>query len=133
MNVTYIVWVGLAGSLGAAARFMTDGFIRARLSSRIPIGTISINLSGSLLLGVLTGLVVFHHVTSTLTLVVGSGFCGGFTTFSTKLRDSAIGATGRAASRRPERRGHRRRHPGRRCRGDGSNLLMTGDREASRG
>ncbi len=83
MNVTYIVWVGLAGSLGAAARFITDGFIRGRLSSRIPIGTMSINLSGSLLLGVLTGLVVFHHVTSTLTLVVGSGFCGGFTTFST--------------------------------------------------
>ncbi len=83
MNVGSIVWVGLAGSLGAGARFVTDGFIRSRRSSRLPIGTMFINLSGSFLLGVLTGLVVFHHVSSTLTLVVGSGFCGGFTTFST--------------------------------------------------
>jgi fluoride exporter len=83
VNVYYIVWVGLAGSLGAAARFVADGAIRGRFASRIPMGTVCINLSGSLLLGVLTGLVVFHHVTPTLTLVVGSGFCGGFTTFST--------------------------------------------------
>jgi CrcB protein len=83
VNVADIVWVGLAGSVGAAARFVTDGMVRARVASRIPVGTIVINLAGSLLLGVLTGLVLFHHAPSTLTLVAGSGFCGGFTTFST--------------------------------------------------
>jgi len=83
VSLADIVWVGLAGSVGAAARFVVDGTVRVRVPSRVPVGTIVINLAGSLLLGVLTGLVVFHHVTSTLTLVAGTGFCGGFTTFST--------------------------------------------------
>ncbi len=83
MSFADIVWVGLAGSLGAAARFIADGTIRTRISTRAPMGTMAINVAGSLLLGVLTGLVVFHHASSTLTLVAGTGFCGGFTTFST--------------------------------------------------
>jgi CrcB protein len=83
VNISGIVWVGLAGSAGAVARLVVDGTVRARVPSRLPVGTLAINVAGSLLLGVLTGLVVFHHVTSTLTLVAGAGFCGGFTTFST--------------------------------------------------
>lgn len=83
MNFADIVWVGLAGSVGAGARFSLDGTVRSRVASRVPVGTIFINLAGSLLMGLFTGLVVFHHVTSDLTLVAGSGFCGGFTTFST--------------------------------------------------
>jgi CrcB protein len=83
MNVVDILWVGLAGSLGAVARFVVDGTIRARVESRLPVGTVAINLSGSLLLGVLTGLVMFHAAPSRLTLVAGTGFCGGYTTFST--------------------------------------------------
>lgn len=82
MNIPDIVWVGLAGSLGAAARFIVDGTIRARVASPVPVGTLVINVSGSLLLGVLTGLVIFHHATPTLALVAGTGSCGGFTTFS---------------------------------------------------
>ena len=83
MNFADIVWVGLAGSLGAAARFVIDSAIRARVATSLPVGTLIINLAGSLLLGAITGLVDFHHVTPTLTLVVGAGLCGGFTTFST--------------------------------------------------
>lgn len=83
MNLGDVIWVGLAGSVGAAARFVVDGAVRARVAGRLPVGTVVINLTGSLLLGVLTGMVVFHHVTSTLTLVAGTGFCGGYTTFST--------------------------------------------------
>ena len=61
---------------------LADGAVRARWAPRIPAGTIAINLSGSLLLGVLTGLVVFHHASPTVALVAGTGFCGGYTTFS---------------------------------------------------
>ncbi|HET6873770.1 MAG TPA: fluoride efflux transporter CrcB [Acidimicrobiales bacterium] len=88
MNPADVVWVGLAGSLGAVARFVTDGTVRTRVASAVPVGTILINIVGSLILGVLTGLVEFHHVTTTLTLVAGTGFCGGFTTFSTASFES---------------------------------------------
>ncbi len=83
MRPADILWVGLAGSLGAAARFVIDGAVRARVRTQVPAGTVLVNLSGSLLLGVLTGLVVFHHASTTLTLVGGAGVCGGLTTFST--------------------------------------------------
>jgi fluoride exporter len=83
VNPADVLWVGLAGSVGAVARFAADASVRARLDTRVPVGTIAINVSGSLLLGILTGLVVFDHVASTVALVAGTGFCGGFTTFST--------------------------------------------------
>lgn len=83
MNPVDVVAVGLAGALGALCRFMADGAIRARLATRVPVGTVAVNVSGSLLLGVLSGLVLFHRLPAELTVVAGSGFCGGFTTFST--------------------------------------------------
>jgi CrcB protein len=83
MSTADILWVGLAGSLGALTRFVVDGLIRARATTPLPAGTITINLTGSFVLGLLTGLVVFHAAPSALTLVAGTGFCGGYTTFST--------------------------------------------------
>jgi CrcB protein len=83
VNLPDIVWVALAGSVGAAARFVVDGIIRAKVITRIPVGTIAINLSGSFVLGLLTGLVVFHHAPNEVALAAGTGLCGGFTTFST--------------------------------------------------
>ena len=88
MNIPDLIGVGLAGSVGAATRFMVDGAIRARGANRLPVGTIVINLTGSLLLGVLTGLVLYHHAPTSLTLLAGTGFCGGYTTFSTASFES---------------------------------------------
>ena len=73
----------LAGGVGAGARFVADGAVRGRWAADFPLGTLLINVSGSLLLGVLTGLVLFHQSPADLRLVLGTGFCGGFTTFST--------------------------------------------------
>ncbi|MDE3202681.1 MAG: CrcB family protein [Acidobacteriota bacterium] len=64
-------------------RFLVDGAVRKRWSGPLPAGTMFINLSGSLLLGLLTGLVLYHGAPARLTLVAGTGFCGGYTTFST--------------------------------------------------
>lgn len=83
MNPLDVLLVGLAGSIGALARFLVDGTVRVRVDRVLPVGTIAINVSGSLLLGVLTGLVTFHGAPATLTLLAGTGFCGGYTTFST--------------------------------------------------
>ncbi|SHG10342.1 camphor resistance protein CrcB [Jatrophihabitans endophyticus] len=77
------VLVVLAGGVGAVARFVVDGVIRSRWPSRFPWATIVINVSGSLLLGVLTGLMLYRQVDTDVRLVLGTGFCGGYTTFST--------------------------------------------------
>lgn len=73
----------VAGGAGALARYVCDGLARARVTTRLPVATIVINVVGSGLLGLLTGLVLFGGAPSALTLVAGTGFCGGFTTFST--------------------------------------------------
>lgn len=77
------LWVALAGSAGAVARFVLDGAIRARRAGEFPWGTVLVNISGSLLLGFVVGLVLFQGAPSQLQIVLGVGFCGGYTTFST--------------------------------------------------
>jgi CrcB protein len=77
------LWVALAGSAGAVTRFVVDGAVRARISSGFPWATIAINTTGSFLLGILTGLALFHSSPHAVTVIVGTGFCGGYTTFST--------------------------------------------------
>jgi len=73
----------LAGGIGAVTRFMLDGLIRTRLGRRFPWGTVFINVSGALLLGFITALALHNGVSAKEKLVVGTGFCGGYTTFST--------------------------------------------------
>jgi CrcB protein len=80
--------MALAGGLGAGTRFVLDGVIRARVASQFPWATMLINVTGSLLLGVLAGLVLFHGSAATARLVIGTGFCGGYTTFSTASFES---------------------------------------------
>jgi CrcB protein len=73
----------LAGGIGAALRFVIDGLIRARVRSTYPVATALINLTGSLLLGLITGLATSGLLAPQWQLVVGTGLLGGYTTFST--------------------------------------------------
>ena len=73
----------IAGGIGAALRLVLDGLIRARTQSTYPVGTTVINVTGSFLLGLLTGLATSHLATHQWQLVVGTGLLGGYTTFST--------------------------------------------------
>jgi CrcB protein len=77
-----VVWIALAGGLGALARFRLDGWVRPRVGSAFPTGTVVVNVTGSFVLGVVTGLTLAHAVPDDLRLVLGAGFCGGYTTFS---------------------------------------------------
>lgn len=78
-----IVLLGLAGGAGAAVRFVVDGFISARWGTSLPLGTFFINVSGSLLLGLLMGATLSGRMPSEWQLIAGTGFLGGYTTFST--------------------------------------------------
>jgi CrcB protein len=83
--VTPLVFLGLAlaGGVGASTRFFVDGAVRSRIRWSYPVGTTIINVSGSLLLGLVTGLALSHLVSADWLLVLGGGFLGGYTTFST--------------------------------------------------
>lgn len=80
--------VAMAGGLGAMARFSLDSFITNRWSARIPVGTAVVNISGSLFLGLLTGWGVSRDNGDVLA-VIGLGFLGGYTTFSTASVEAA--------------------------------------------
>lgn len=78
-----ILFLALAGGAGAGLRFIVDGLVRALARTALPVGTMLINITGSLLLGFLTGLVIGHRAPESLGLILGTGFLGGYTTFST--------------------------------------------------
>ena len=73
------LWVALAGGLGAGARYQLDLWVRPRVSTRLPWSTLLINVTGSFALGLLVAL----DTGDTWRTVVGTGFLGGYTTFST--------------------------------------------------
>ena len=83
MSPAIVLLLVLAGGLGAVARFVVDSLIRARAGAAFPLGTLVINISGSLILGLLTGLTMAQLLPDAVRLVAGTGFLGGYTTFST--------------------------------------------------
>lgn len=86
MTVPVFVLVSLFGGVGAACRFLLDSSVRSRWPREFPLGTLVVNVSGSFLIGVLTATVA---TTSPPAYVIGAtGFCGGFTTFSTSMVES---------------------------------------------
>jgi CrcB protein len=73
----------IGGALGAPARFLADGWVEGRARGVFPWGTFVVNVSGSLLLGVITGLALYHGLGDGPRIAIGTGFCGAYTTFST--------------------------------------------------
>ena len=80
--------IGLAGGLGAMARFSLDSWITSRWRPPLPVGTVVVNVSGSLLLGLLTGWALRSDGGEVLA-ILGTGFLGGYTTFSTASVEAA--------------------------------------------
>jgi CrcB protein len=78
-----VLLLALAGGLGAVARFVLDGAVATARSWRYPVGTTAINLTGSFLLGLLAGLTATVLLPDPAYVVLGTGFLGGYTTFST--------------------------------------------------
>jgi CrcB protein len=72
-----------AGGVGALARALLIHHIGLRRSDPLPVGTMVVNASGSLVLGVLTGLALYHGLGPHPLAVAGVGLCGGYTTWST--------------------------------------------------
>ena len=81
--------LALAGGLGAACRFLQDTWVASVNRFTTPLGTISVNLAACLLMGVLTGWVSAASAPHVVATVLGTGFLGGYSTFSTASVEGA--------------------------------------------
>ncbi|MEG3615474.1 fluoride efflux transporter CrcB [Isoptericola haloaureus] len=90
--------VGLGGGLGAAARFWLADTIKARRPDGFPWGTWLVNALGSFLIGLVAGWMALGAADPSWELFLVVGVCGGLTTFSTSiLETAAMLRTGRPA------------------------------------
>lgn len=87
----------VAGGAGALARYEVAGLVQRRTDSTFPWGTTAVNLLGAAALGVLSGLTAGGTLGDDWLRVLGSGFLGAFTTFSTWMVESV--ELGRAGGR----------------------------------
>ncbi|MEV5917993.1 fluoride efflux transporter CrcB [Streptomyces pseudogriseolus] len=99
MNWLYVV---LGAMAGAPLRYLTDRAVQSRTGSALPWGTFTVNVAGSLVLGLLAGAAAAGVAGSGTQLLLGAGLCGALTTYSTfsyeTLRLAESGALGYAAA-----------------------------------
>ncbi len=78
-----LLLVGIGGAVGSIARYCVSMLLNTKIQSELPLGTLAVNVIGCLIIGLLFGFASRHQWTnSDLILLAGTGFCGGFTTFS---------------------------------------------------
>ena len=78
-----LLLVLLGGAVGAPARYLADLAVQSRRGGRFPWGTLTVNVAGSFVLGTTAGAVSAAGGPSWVLTLVGTGFCGALTTFST--------------------------------------------------
>lgn len=83
MTPLLFIGIAIAGGLGAVARMLFDDAFKVWSPRSTPWSTLLINVSGSFVLGLLTGLAGANLLPEDWHLVLGTGFLGGYTTFST--------------------------------------------------
>jgi fluoride exporter len=79
--MTAALWAGVVviGGAGSVARFLADGLVGSAAGRAFPFGTFAINVSGAMILGLLTGLALGGDQA----LLAGTAAVGSYTTFST--------------------------------------------------
>ena len=83
-------WVALGGAAGSVSRYLLSAAIQERVGPGFPLGTLAINITGSLLLGFLWRYAIGTQATPELRALLTTGFCGGYTTFSTFSYETAV-------------------------------------------
>src|SRR5690242_5033852 len=87
-----MLWYVAAGSaVGGVARFLVASFIQQRAGPSFPVGTLIVNITGSLALGFLMRLALSTPaISAEVRTLLTTGFCGGYTTFSTFSYDTLL-------------------------------------------
>jgi fluoride exporter len=84
VSLGVLLGVGVTGGLGAIARFLLDGAVSSRFGRAFPYGTLAVNLSGAFVFGALVGAALSGDALR----LAGTGFLGGYTTFSTWMLET---------------------------------------------
>lgn len=77
-----LVYVMVGSGIGGAARMLTQEFVQKNYPSFIPVGTLCANIIGSFIIGVIYALAERSRISAEIRILLATGFCGGYTTFS---------------------------------------------------
>ncbi len=78
-----LLLVAIGSCIGGVSRFLCQQFVQKHFPSSIPLGTLSVNIIGCFIIGVIYGLANKNDILSPeLRMFIATGFCGGYTTFS---------------------------------------------------
>jgi fluoride exporter len=78
-----VLLVFLGGAVGAPLRYVSDRWVQVHHALRFPFGTLAVNLVGCFVMGVVAGGVADAGWSNDVHALLGTGFCGGLSTFST--------------------------------------------------
>ncbi len=78
----FLIYVIIGSSIGGAARYLTQEFVQKNYPSFIPLGTLCANVIGSFIIGVIFALAERSKISAEIRILIATGFCGGYTTFS---------------------------------------------------
>jgi fluoride exporter len=90
-----LILVLAGGALGAVARYLTDRALRSWVGPAFPWGTLVVNVVGSFVLGILTGLAAGANLPDWAHHLAATGFCGALTTYSTFAHETVALAAAR--------------------------------------
>ena len=91
-----LLWVMVAGGLGSGARYLIGLWATTAFGTGFPIGTLIVNLAGCFLIGFLAPFTVGRALSAEVGAVIGAGFLGGFTTYSSFNQETLLLFTGGA-------------------------------------
>ena len=86
--ISSLLFVGCGGFAGSVCRFLAGKFVGAHFPGAFPFGTFAVNLVGCFLIGAFYAISARHGLSPNTRLFLTTGFCGGFTTFSTFANES---------------------------------------------